>query len=132
MIEECEISYSDCDCNERIYCSLTKANSDYGHNSCGYEVVDGKAYAVWAGGFNGGRRAMFNPWHHYDDPDWTRPDSYVNVQRDKRNGVWRCTFAKDKQAIWDRHYDAKNKDSDVRVSVTFNDAPKYSKVATAV
>jgi len=43
-----------------------------------------------------------------------------------------CTFAKDKQAIWDRHYDAENKDSDVRVSVTFNDAPKYSKVATAV
>jgi len=102
------------------------------HSSCGYEVKDGIAYARYAGGARGGKHAMFNPYHHYACEDFENPNSLSRVQQDKRNGVWLCTFAKDKQAIWDRHYDAENKDSDVRVSVTFNDAPNYSKVATAV
>jgi len=28
------------------------------HESCGYEVVNGIAYALWAGGIKGGKSAM--------------------------------------------------------------------------
>ena len=121
MYIECGFAYSDCDCEIRIFCPDTTSDM---HSSCGYEVKDGIAYARYAGGARGGKQAMFNPYHHYASEDFENPSSLSRVQQDKRNGVWLCTFAKDKQAIWDRHYKEKHGDS---VTVTYNEKPQYAK-----
>ena len=49
-----------CDCEERIYCPY-KSTAKGGHDTCGYEVIDGKHYALFRGGIKNGVDAMFNP-----------------------------------------------------------------------
>ena len=71
---------------------------------------------------------MFNPNHHYASEDFENPSSLSRVQQDKRNGVCLCTFAKDKHAIWDRHYKEKYGGS---VTVTYNEKPQYARAAEA-
>ena len=124
MYVECGFAYEDCDCELRIFCTDTTSD---GHSSCGYEVKDGIAYARYATGANGGISAMFNPYHHYAPEDFENPSSYSRIQQDKRNGVWLCTFAKDKQDIWQRYYDNKHEGDDWKVTVTYNEKPEYAK-----
>ena len=119
---ECGFAYEDCDCELRIYCTKPDCFS------CGYEVKDVIAYAKYAGGAKGGIQAMFNPDNHYAPEDSEHPGSYARVQNDKRNGVWMCTFAKDKQAIWDRHMAEEYADRKIKRTVTFNEKPEYAKV----
>ena len=67
MYVECGFAYEDCDCEIRIYCQNPGSVM---HFSCGYEVKNGIAYALYAGGAKGGEGAMFNPFHHYAIESW--------------------------------------------------------------